>query len=400
MGNFCIMRTKKLTSDGNVVSSLQHALRERETPNADACITNWTTTNKKDKDGNTYVPSNAFDVAMAEYRKRLPVKQRKNGVKAIEMVMTISPEVMEKKGFNARKYLNDCDNWARETFGADNIFFISHHYDEKTPHTSLFLVPKEQKTYKDGHVEDVLNAKKWLGGREKLQKLQTSFYETVGKKHDLDRGIEGSNATHDTVKTYYSKLNKLDKQIDGAIQTTFDTMPEKGFFESKDDYEERQKEHLKKSLKPLTESIIMANEQKKKYQQLQTTFRKNLADQVQTKLNNVLDEEVSRAVEPYKNSLTKAKNQIETLEKQVSDYKAFLYEGCTFEHDETGKKVNADKGLIHLGSVADNWRHFSPEQLRGLATKMDNARVNNAVELKEFEDKQAQKKSRSSGYSR
>ena len=39
MGSYAIMRCKKLSSMGSVASSLKHAYRERETPNADSSRT-------------------------------------------------------------------------------------------------------------------------------------------------------------------------------------------------------------------------------------------------------------------------------------------------------------------------------------------------------------------------
>ena len=50
-----------------------------------------------------------------------------------------------------------------------------------------------------------LNAKKWLGGRSKMSKMQTDFAKDL-KKMGLERGVEGSKAEHTTIKQYYSDL--------------------------------------------------------------------------------------------------------------------------------------------------------------------------------------------------
>ena len=94
MANFCIMRTAKLRTDGNVAGSISHALRARETPNADHNVENWTNLNVKGEDGKSHIPENAFDQAMARFRKTLPKKIGKGRVPCVELMMTVSPEVM------------------------------------------------------------------------------------------------------------------------------------------------------------------------------------------------------------------------------------------------------------------------------------------------------------------
>ena len=137
MSNFCIMRIKKLHSNSNVGGAISHHLRTRETDNADPELmkNNWFFPNDypTDQNGKTDKSVNADlqfrkdqqQKAMAMYKKRLPEKVRKNGVRAVEFMMTVSPEVMQRKDFNATKYLNACSNWAREKFGKENVFFIA-----------------------------------------------------------------------------------------------------------------------------------------------------------------------------------------------------------------------------------------------------------------------------------
>jgi hypothetical protein len=234
MAQFCIMRTKKLKADQNVGASVSHALRTRETLNADALKTPdnwccWKGTNQEQRDR-----------AMAEYRKRLPEKVRKNGVRAVELMMTASPEVFTR--IKASEYLNACDEWAKKVFGASNIFLITHHYDETTPHTSILLVPIDPK--------GKLNCRHFLGERNKLSELQDSFAETVGKSFGLDRGVKGSKARHQTIKQFYGKVQALDKAI---------TPPKKKLLESQVEYEERYKEQLA----PVVKNALAANALKK-----------------------------------------------------------------------------------------------------------------------------------------
>ena len=46
-----------------------------------------------------------------------------------------------------------------------------------------------------------LNAKHFTGGKKVLSQLQTDFAKDVGQRHGLERGIEGSQAKHQTIRS-------------------------------------------------------------------------------------------------------------------------------------------------------------------------------------------------------
>lgn len=287
MANFCILRTAKLRTDGNVAGSISHALRARETPNADPEIENWTNFNKVGEDGISHIPDDVFDQAMARYRKTLPKKIGKGRVPCIELLATVSPEVMAREDFDYVDYLNDFDHWVEDTFGKKNVFLKVHHRDEKTPHSSVFVVPKVTKKYKDGHTEEVLAAKQWLGGREKLAKLQDDFFEKVGQKYGLDRGIKNSKAKHQTQKKYYAKINQLEKELTEFSQNLVENVPvSRGMFTTIIDQDELNpylQEQIE-TLKPYFEKLAKAEDTEKKYKALQETFNEQLEKKSQAKI--------------------------------------------------------------------------------------------------------------------
>ncbi len=241
MPNFCIMRIKKLHSDSNVAGALAHHLRTRETDNADPekLRNNWYSGNEYTKDANGRLDKSTNEdiearrkmkaVALAKYRRNLPEKIRKNAVRSVEFMMTVSPEVMSRKDFNSVKYLNDCAEWVRQKFGKDNVFFVAHHRDKTTPHISILITPKGE--------NGKLNARKFFGGREKLSELQTSFYEEVGKAYGLERGIRGSKAKHKTIKTWYAEQNQEAKKLEEVAQEIAGRIPEKRFLQSEEDHQ-------------------------------------------------------------------------------------------------------------------------------------------------------------------
>lgn len=196
MSEYAILRFAKLPAEKNVAGSLRHITRENDTPNADP----------GKRQDNTLEGGENVSQLMGAFRSRLPEKVRKNGVRAIECLVTGSPERMAEMSREEQDaYFEDAKKWVGENFGgAANVFCTAIHRDESTPHMHVLLVPMvecEKKGQK-------LSAAHYLDGPAKLTALQTSFAEEVGKKYGLERGIEGSKAKHQTVKRYYSKLNK------------------------------------------------------------------------------------------------------------------------------------------------------------------------------------------------
>jgi len=190
MANFAIMRCKKLSGMGSVASSLQHCYRDRETPNADSEQTQY----------NQCYLSESTDEAMGRLRELLPEKRRKDAVLAIEYVMTASPEWFEAATPREQaKFFTLSKMWLENKYGKDRVVAAVVHRDEATPHLSAYVVPLTE----DGR----LSAKEFIGSRSKMRDDQTSFAESVSRL-GLERGIKGSQATHQTVQHYYESLNR------------------------------------------------------------------------------------------------------------------------------------------------------------------------------------------------
>ena len=104
MKKYAIMRTRKLKTDGNVGASLSHAWRDRETPNADQSKT----------PRNIHMISNNRNEALARYRKLLPEKVRKNGIRCIEYLITYSPKALKTPEERAKYLVNEYANLEKE----------------------------------------------------------------------------------------------------------------------------------------------------------------------------------------------------------------------------------------------------------------------------------------------
>ena len=188
--SYVIMRCKKLATLGTVASALQHCYRDRDTPNADASRT----------PNNVHCDARSTDEAMGKLRDLLPDKRRKDAVLAVEYVMTASPEWWATASqAQQQAFFSQARTWLANKYGEDRIVTATVHLDEATPHLSAFVVPLTQ----DGR----LAAKDFIGGRDKMRADQTSFAEVM-RPLGLERGIEGSRATHQRVQSHYAALQK------------------------------------------------------------------------------------------------------------------------------------------------------------------------------------------------
>lgn len=386
MSNFCIMRIKKLHSNSNVGGAISHHLRTRETDNADPELmkNNWFFPNDypTDQNGKTDKSVNADlqfrkdqqQKAMAMYKKRLPEKVRKNGVRAVEFMMTVSPEVMQRKDFNATKYLNACSNWAREKFGKENVFFIAYHRDETTPHVSLLLTPIDE--------NGKLNARKFFGGRDKMSALQDDFYNSVGKEFGLDRGIKGSKAKHQTIKSYYEKQNQKDQELEKLAEDISQNLPQKKFGQSAESYQQEKEKFIQEKLKPVVKKTIVAEQTDKRLKGLQENFE----TLVQTKTNCAVAEQTEQ-IRAEKDNLY---NAIWSSKISVRGKNG---ENITCEKGLMQAVKNASEQILNLNGRLDTWRNTSAEELEHIANEYRKYGVDN------WEDyEQAKNKKRSRGY--
>ena len=224
---FAILRTAKLKSFGEIGGSLSHNYRNRSTPNADPQLTQK----------NEHSLPNA-ELVMSSIKDKLPEKRRKDAVLCVEYLITASPDWIGWNRLEEKKYFDDAKKWLEDRHGKDNVIATTIHRDESTPHMIAYVVPL---------VDGKLNAKKFLGGREKLSKMQTDFATNVGQSVGLVRGLEGSKAEHQTIKKYYTNIDTAVKMLpDVSID-----LPEKKLLESKESYENRVFEVLDREISPI-----------------------------------------------------------------------------------------------------------------------------------------------------
>lgn len=190
--SFAIIRTTKLKSMGAVMRSGRHTFREQLTPNADPAMT---TKNK-------VVGATSSEELKARLQQRLPEKIKARSVLCIEYMITASPEAFKRHGGSlddmGNGYFNDALKWLQQRHGKENVISSAVHLDETTPHLVAYVAPMT--------ADHRLSCRDFLGGREKMRKLQSDFHAACGKKRGLERGIEGSRAKHQDIKQFYAAL--------------------------------------------------------------------------------------------------------------------------------------------------------------------------------------------------
>lgn len=356
MANFCIMRIKKLHTNANVGGAVSHHLRTRETDNADPeKIKNdffWPNTYPKNEKGFLDKSQNTdFEkrkemqqITMSIYKKLLPEKVRKNGVRAVEFMMTVSPEVMQRKDFNAIEYLNACGNWAIEKFGKENVFFIAQHFDETTPHVSILLTPKDE--------NGKLNARKFFGGREKMQELQDDFFEKVGNEFGLDRGLRGSKAKHQDIQKYYQKLNERTEEIDDIKTAVALRMPKKKILQSDEEYKAEVVNIVQEeldTLKPLLKESVDIGTKKEQIRKEQKQLQKEKSDfeTFKTSQENDLAERVENINKEVQDGINSEVEKIQSEFKEQYDNEVSKLQGeftKAYEDEYVPKSMKFSKG--------------------------------------------------------
>lgn len=152
-------------------------------------------------------------------------KPRPDASKMIEFFCGASPEFFENKtDDDSKAYLYDCYGWACETFGHENVVGAQFHFDEKTPHVHIEVVPMANTIKKTKHTETqerTLNSAHWMDGKKKMEDLQTSFAKFVQDRgHALERGepkaerlAMGGNVKHKPVRQWHAEQISEAKNI-------------------------------------------------------------------------------------------------------------------------------------------------------------------------------------------
>jgi rRNA-processing protein FCF1 len=124
-----------------------------------------------------------------------------------------------------------------------------------------------------------LNCRAFLGGVKALSEMQSDFADRVGKKHRLERGIEGSKARHTKVRAFYGAIEHTPhKHAHFSAAQVEPKLLSKNFlvttYENADDQAERLSNIVKNHYEPaIKEASVSRLERIKRQQAEKTTER-------------------------------------------------------------------------------------------------------------------------------
>lgn len=271
---YAILRTQKMSTNGQMGGMQKHNDRQGKTwsvKNADKDLTwrndNWTLPET----------TNIIEAVEKNIKDHKVKGIRNDSVRCIEVLMTFSPEWVkfnkvkgEDGKYNLTGSQEDVDRWVlfrqeafkflQHKFGKNNLVNYSIHMDEKTPHIHAYVTPIVKKEVKwknqkgDGKkIQNKLCARDFLGGYNKMQTLQDEFAQWM-EPLGLERGVRGSTAKHENVKTYYGRVEKamsVEKEVESFTPSAeyFEVpKPSSNPFANHDEYVRKLEEEVNKRI--------------------------------------------------------------------------------------------------------------------------------------------------------
>lgn len=192
---YAILRisNKKIKTFADLKGFENHAERKNETPNANPKLQEYNT---------TFVGTDNIVTDMQEYLA--DVKLRKNSVLATELLLTASPEFFQSLNTDQfEEWVRVNIQWLKSCFG-EHLRYCKLHLDETSPHFTILVSAKFWNEKKQVYN---LAASRYFDGPQKLVEWQNAYAKTM-EQFGLSRGIKGSKAKHQDIKTFYKMLNK------------------------------------------------------------------------------------------------------------------------------------------------------------------------------------------------
>jgi len=237
MRRFAILRAAKLKTTAKLRSVSAHNLRREPVENADPsrATSNWFC---RFEDGQaTWVRGTAeglpdLDEQVAQRVASIEArggKVRSNAVRAIELVMTASPQVFKQPGFNLGRWVGESLRWAVREYERKNIVQAAVHLDEQTPHMHVVVIPETMMRETRGRrpksagksaaspEKPTLAAHKWLDGPAALAAMQDRYADAMAPL-GLERGVRGTRTKHKTVRAFYGAAEQIEQRAEPLQQ--------------------------------------------------------------------------------------------------------------------------------------------------------------------------------------
>ena len=205
---YCFMTIQKVKTVGGLKSKYIHNYRKTEVDNAipELIDENEELLELVDENGEKTDYAEKFK----ERVKDCP-KYRKDAVRGLEVITTFSRE----SDIDIESWKKANVEWLKETFNKagddkDNVISVVYHGDETgNVHCHAMVIPVDDK--------GKLNASYYTDGRQRLVKMQDTYAKKM-KQFNLQRGLEGSSASHRDIRSYYANLNNIKEKIPPVME--------------------------------------------------------------------------------------------------------------------------------------------------------------------------------------
>lgn len=236
-------------------------------------------------------------------------KTRSNSVVALDAIYTASGEFFKGKSNEENdQFFRDCLQFHQRKFG--HVISAVIHYDETTPHLHILSVPLTQ----DGR----LSAREIIGNRANLSRMQTEFFEQVGKEHGLERGIQMDG--QEKKKRITAQEHKL-REVTAEKQKQLEEL-----------------DAIKHSKQLARERATRAKEQAEQ-QQAENSRLRTIEGQIRDRM-----EQEQATAEQLTELNQKARQELEQTKKNLEAYKPFLTRAEQRELEELYKQDELEKG--------------------------------------------------------
>jgi hypothetical protein len=365
---FAVIHIRKIKTMGGCKSVLLHNLRKKLRKDLKEAI------DPNLSHYNVYDGVQNFEEFKKKYNEKvenahLKRKIQRNASRIVEFFIGFSHDYCKnwekdkKQNDIIDRYFSDCKKFIVQKYG-DVILSSTLHKDETTSHLHLLCLPLALS--RDGK-EVKFSSSTFLGGRWGLNKLHTEFYNQIGKRYGLSRGIEGSRATHIGIKEYKTqeekKLLELEKERQEVERIKRENQYQKIHIQSiqndlmRRDAElskkEKELENAEKSISvqppeiPIPPVLVTENARKTWRDSIQEIIKKQFLtivkayQSISLKYNKLLDD-FNKLVSLNENF----KKRAEKAEKDLSDkpIKEIIAEREKKKKDEQDKDKHVNKG--------------------------------------------------------
>lgn len=206
--SYGVVRVQKMTS-GSVKGIEIHDKRKKDVSHTNSDI-DWSKS-QNNYDLHTDQNSN-FNQAVKKRIDSLELSRavRKDAVVMAQVLVTSDKAFFDGMSEHQQKeFFKDSYDFLAKRYGLENIVSAVVHLDERTPHMHFNFVPVTE--------DKRLSAKSVLT-KSALTEQQTAFYNQVGIKYGLERGVQGGKKKHLEIaelkkQTAYGEIEQLESKI-------------------------------------------------------------------------------------------------------------------------------------------------------------------------------------------